>query len=230
MKNKISRLFSVNWLKSFYLNIYYFPGTAALHFPILVGYHVKIENLGSRRSVVLPEESKPIFATLCFCLKGGPYIMGNKISMWNIEEGGKIILKGTARFSKGTFLSVQKNATLTIGNLFSSNANLYLQCSNNITLGDDVLLGWNNVIMDSDGGHPIYDSASCEVTNPSQPIIIGNHVWLGEGSSVLKGAFISDGCILASKAIASRVYDKPNAIIAGIPGKIIKENIRWEHR
>ena len=56
---------------------------------------------------------------------------------------------------------------------------------------------------------------------------IGNHVWIGENSMVLKGVTIGDGVVIAASSVVTRDIP-PHSLVAGIPAKVIRENIEWK--
>lgn len=52
-------------------------------------------------------------------------------------------------------------------------------------------------------------------------------MWVGNGVLILKGAAIGSNSVIASKAVVSgKVYEE-NTILAGLPARVIKENINW---
>lgn len=76
--------------------------------------------------------------------------------------------------------------------------------------------------------HPIYDLETNKRVNEEQDIIIGDHVWLGREIFISKGSIIPSGCVVGAKSFVNKAFTKENTIIAGIPAKVVKENIRWE--
>ncbi len=76
--------------------------------------------------------------------------------------------------------------------------------------------------------HPIYDLETNKRVNEEQDIIIGDHVWLGQEIFISKGSIIPSGCVVGAKSFVNKAFTKENTIIAGIPAKVVKENIRWE--
>lgn len=62
--------------------------------------------------------------------------------------------------------------------------------------------------------------------NNAKDIIIGNHVWITANAIIQKGVTISDGAVIATCSVVTK--DVPaNCIAAGMPAKVVKENIEW---
>jgi acetyltransferase-like isoleucine patch superfamily enzyme len=83
------------------------------------------------------------------------------------------------------------------------------------------MIAENVVIRDSDN-HQILGN-NCRMT---QPIIIGNHVWVGMNATILKGVTIGDGAIIAAGSIVTKDV-KANTLVGGVPARILKENVEW---
>jgi hypothetical protein len=83
-----------------------------------------------------------------------------------------------------------------------------------------------DIHMDVSDMHPIYDGDTCERINPARSIQIGDHVWLGRGAMVLKGARIGSGSVIAAGAMV--VGEVPaNVIALGSPARVVREHILW---
>jgi len=57
---------------------------------------------------------------------------------------------------------------------------------------------------------------------PGSPISIGDDCWMGANTTVLKGARIGDGCIIATGAVVLAGEYPSRSLIAGNPAKVIK--------
>lgn len=64
-------------------------------------------------------------------------------------------------------------------------------------------------------------------TNSARSVTIGDHVWLGINTKVMKGSQIKSGVVVGSGSIATGCLDA-DFIYAGIPTKKIKDNVYWE--
>ena len=78
--------------------------------------------------------------------------------------------------------------------------------------------------------HSIINMAG-ERINPSSDIIIGDHVWIGIRSTILKGSVIPSNTIVAAQSmVTSSLNAKENVIIAGSPARVVKENVNWDSK
>ena len=66
-----------------------------------------------------------------------------------------------------------------------------------------------------------------QVAERDNRIVIGSHVWIGSRVSVLKGSVIPDGCVVASSSVVKSIFTEKNALIAGNPAKIVRQNVSW---
>ena len=113
-----------------------------------------------------------------------------------------------------------------------------------VRIGDRFVCSWNVFIQDFDPHPPIPEmrarqtEATCSNFRPTyapppydeqfawafpgKPIIIGDDVWVGANSTILKGAQIGDGCIVAAGAVIPGGTFPKRSVIAGNPGRVVK--------
>lgn len=96
-----------------------------------------------------------------------------------------------------------------------------------ITVGDDCMFSSDIEIRTGDS-HSIINAVNEKRINPSDDILIGDHVWLTAHVRVMKGAVIPNNSIVGNSAIVTSKFDKENSVYAGIPAKHIKDNINWD--
>ena len=139
-----------------------------------------------------------------------------------IDDYSELIVKGNFDVYYGGDIICFPNSRLTIGSGFC-NSNVTIRCTKRIQIGKDVAISHNVTIMDSDA-HNIKEWNH----KKTKPVIIGNHVWIGSRAMILKGVKIGDGAVVAAGAVVTK--DVPsNSLVAGVPAKVIKTNIIWEH-
>ena len=138
-----------------------------------------------------------------------------------LAENASLKINGIFTIYGGSDIMIQKNAELIIGSGYLNN-NVQIICGQQIEIGDDVRIARDVIIRDTDA-HEIIDGKH----NKIAPIKIENHVWIGTRAIILKGVTIGDGSIIAAGAIVTK--DVPaRSIVAGIPARIIKENVEWK--
>ena len=95
-----------------------------------------------------------------------------------------------------------------------------------IILGNDCMLSANITIRTGDS-HSVLDAVSRKRINPSQTVLIGDHVWIGNTVLIFKGTQISDNCIVAGGSVVTGKTFPKNCIVGGNPAKVIKEGADW---
>ncbi len=95
-------------------------------------------------------------------------------------------------------------------------------------IGNDCMFS-NSINIWASDGHSVLDANTLEILNcPTGPVVIGNHVWVGEGARITKRAQIYDNSIVSGGAVCYCDYVESNVVIAGNPGKIVKRGITWD--
>jgi acetyltransferase-like isoleucine patch superfamily enzyme len=84
----------------------------------------------------------------------------------------------------------------------------------------------SGVILRTDDGHGIFDLETEQQINPPQDIVVGDHVWLGNGSRVNKGATIGSGTVVGQMSVVSGNLES-QCIYAGVPAKKLKQGVGW---
>lgn len=132
------------------------------------------------------------------------------------------ILSVNDRFAvyEGSYIRVVKGGHLILNSGFI-NENVQITCGGTIEIGAGCVIG-RDVVIRSFDGHTIQQYGY----QISAPIRIGEHVWIGQGATILKGVNIGDGAIIAANATVTN--DVPDhCIAAGSPARVIRENVHW---
>jgi acetyltransferase-like isoleucine patch superfamily enzyme len=84
--------------------------------------------------------------------------------------------------------------------------------------------------MDVSDMHSVYGIENAERINPSAPVVLGKHVWVGYGVILLRGTKIPSGSILGAGSVVKGQFDEINSVIAGSPRRIVRRGVRWDRR
>ena len=149
-------------------------------------------------------------------------VKGSKMEtrIW-LEEGAKLTVNAPFSMYAGSYIRVTKGGHLILDGGFI-NENVQITCGETIEIGKGCAIG-RDVVIRSYDGHTILK----EGYRISEPIKIGNHVWIGQGASILKGVTIGDGAIIAAAAVVTKNVPS-NTAVGGVPAKVINENISWK--
>ena len=130
---------------------------------------------------------------------------------------------GKMSIGYGSYIQVGRDAELLIGDSFI-NREVKIICNKRITIGNGCIIAMGTVIRDNDGAN--HRILSPDYTN-RKPITIGNHVWIGENTMILKGVTIGDGCVIGANSLVTKDIP-PYSLAIGSPAKVIRTNIQWE--
>lgn len=201
--------------KSLYVSLVYVRSLAAFRLPIIVRYNTIIRQCKGTVSIAPKCRLKFGFGNV------GIYDKKYQRSIW--EVAGSINIRGNCSFGHGSRLCVTSNGVLDIGADFVNSAMMTIVCSTNIVFGRQVLTSWETFVMDTDW-HYTCSPETNEIYPSQKPIVIGDNVWMGFRSIILKGSGIPNGCIVGANALVSGVFDNENCVIAGNPARIVKRD------
>ena len=154
-----------------------------------------------------------------------------KNSLIKIKGNDNTIILGHDSFISGAELWIEDNhCKLEIGDRSFVGHHSHLACTEDdseITIGADVLISSYVQIRTGDS-HAIYDIDGNRI-NSAKSVTIGDHCWIGEGAKVLKGVELGDEIVVATGAIVTKSFSH-NALIGGVPAKVLKTDITWDSK
>ena len=158
---------------------------------------------------------------------GIPQIKIHKGGKLQIE--GKVTLVNNARQStlgkpQKCKMLIYENAILHLKGQISM-SNTVIVATTHVEIGTNVMIGGGVTIVDSDfhslnSNH--WNTPSDEKYMIRRPVIIGNNVFIGMDSLILKGVKIGDGAIIAARSVVTKDIPE-NEIWGGNPAKFIKK-------
>ncbi len=96
----------------------------------------------------------------------------------------------------------------------------YVHAQNNITIGNNCVLAAGISIIDSNG-HELYSKDRTIGHDTSKPIRIGNNVWIGLNSIILKDTTIGDNSVVAAGSVVKGHFPA-NSLLQGNPAVVVK--------
>lgn len=221
--NKVlKKLCRVNFCKTLYFNLKYFPIKTALHFPVLIYYRTYFYKMKGQIQLNVP----PRLGLVQIGAHGlGTQDIRYSRTIWEVT--GTLVINGKTDIGRGCQISIGKNGILTLGDKFLITGRTSIICQKDITFGDNCLLSWDILIMDTDFHHVI--NSEGEIINAPRPIHIGNHVWIGCRNTILKGVTLPDNTIVSADSTITKSFSEPNCAIGG-NGKdliVLKRGIDW---
>lgn len=197
--------------KSLYVSIKLCGLTKGIKLPIFVRYNTVLRDISGR--VIAPS-----WGGVCIGFGCGEGTADLRYVRNVLEISGTIMVKERLALGPGTRLCV--SGSLCVGSM-TSTSRLHMVCMEKINIGKNVLIGWDTCIMDSDM-HTIINVNTKEQLRKTAEVYIGDKVWIGTRSLVLKGSHIPNGCIVGARSVVTKQFKIENAVIAGNPAKQIK--------
>lgn len=150
-------------------------------------------------------------------------------SILTFKGNGSVIYLGENIYSYRMIVDVFNDNVFHIGkhNFINRNLHVIVSEGHHVFIGDHGNFSLNVYIRNADA-HLIYDSISRKRINQTKSIFIGDHVWVGQDSLILKGTKIDSGSIIGAKSVISGKKIGCNSVWAGNPGKKIKDQIFWD--
>lgn len=124
-------------------------------------------------------------------------------------------------YSHYSYLEVKfSESKIKIGNNVSINNNFSAVSFSKIIIEDDVLIGVNCSMIDTDGHQLEIDKRTIGIPK-TEEIVISKNVFIGDNVSILKGVKIGENTVIGFGSVVTKSIPD-NVIAAGNPAKIIK--------
>lgn len=163
------------------------------------------------------------------CLFGpNSWCVNSKLDPQLITLEGRVICRGLLRIESFGCGKIRINPEVYIGD------DCLISCADSIEIGSFTLIGHGVHIFDNDT-HPVNWQmrlndwkAIVDGQKPlkpeiaTAPVFIGQHVWIGFNSIILKGVTIGDRSVIAAGSVVTKNVP-PDVIVGGNPATILKQ-------
>lgn len=148
--------------------------------------------------------------------KAETYLRMNDGAVWNCSNGADLFYN--------TVVEIKPDAVFNTG-YFSANGGSVIIAHKNINFGEDVMIGRNVIVYDSDF-HTLYnrDGSAC---NPPEPVTIEDHVWLTSNIIVQKGVTVGKDSLITAYTTINKNVPEHSIFGGSSVGKVIKEPVSW---
>ncbi|BBD44461.1 Hypothetical protein PEIBARAKI_4454 [Petrimonas sp. IBARAKI] len=211
-----------NLIKTIYLNFKILPFKQAIKLPIFIYGKIVFRSLKGEINI-----NSAVYPGMIKIGKRDYYVeTAVPKCIWTIN--GTINFNGPINFLQGSYILVSNNATLSFGSKEAIiGANIRIMCFEKIVIGNTCRISWDCQIMDT-SFHYVENLLDGEIKPLTKPIVIGNNVWIGNRTTISKGAILPDYTIVASNSLVNKDFTSigENCLIAGLPAKLKQQNIR----
>lgn len=176
-----------------------------------------------KHSIIQIDKSAQIYLEGNIFINSKELFASKREAILFLREGAQLHVKGKVVARPGVTIQIQRNASLEIGSAYI-NYGATIIAGNNMKIGNDFMTSRNTIIVDSDF-HKIMDKDK-NVINEPRNFVIGDHVWVGLNSVVLRGSAIGDGAIIAANSLVGGKI-KEHTMASGNPARSYAEEY-WE--
>lgn len=154
-----------------------------------------------------------------------PIVIGKNVVIANRGKTGRLIAERGVRIARECVIVVGERGLLSLGTRTIVGQNTRIMAATQVHIGARCMISWNCSIFDSIG-HRMWlqgqDEAGIEA-----PVTIGDDVWIGPYSIIMKGVTIGNNCIVGAGSVVRRDVP-PNTLVYGNPARFAGKVDRWE--
>lgn len=212
-------MLQLNVIKTLYINFRKLPFLQAIHIPIYVYGHLKIDSLKGR--IIINHPIKTGMIKIGYDIDAAP--LASLKSRLIIR--GVLIFNGFVLIGKGSVVAVE--GEMVIGNCCTIGSGCLMKSMTNISIGDNCCITYGCTIFDSNM-HYVKNIETGIVKKNRAPIIIGKSCWVNAGTIIAKGVVLPDYSITARNSYLCKDYSSfgNNLFLVGSPAKILNVKIQ----
>ncbi len=128
-----------------------------------------------------------------------------------VEGKSELHIGKKLKMHNGAKICVRKGGKLERGRNFGMSNGCVVTAYEHVKIGDNVMLGPNVLIYDQDHDYRVPGGVSA-MKFKTAPITIGNNVWIGANTIILRGTTIGDNCVIGGGSMIKGMYPA-NAVV-----------------
>ena len=210
------------WLpQTIYFNFHYLPFGQAIKLPIILR---KPRFVRLKGKVSIENDN----------VRFGMIVLGKFVNTCNPKNGtifdidGNLTFKGEAVFANNSAIMIQDNGTITIG--VGMDCAGQLKCAKSIEIGNDCVIAYNTMVMDSDW-HALTDIVTGKLVKKTVPVKIGNNNFISFNCLVTKGTVTPDFRTFTYNSHLCKKYNvEPYSLLGGNPCVLLDEGYYYNKK
>jgi len=145
-----------------------------------------------------------------------------------LELQGSIVFRGHCHIGNNSFISVGPKGRLVLGEGFRASSSLKLVVCYSVLIHDNVLVGWDSIIMDSNF-HRLKRLDGKSTGKGYGSVEIEENVWIGNNVEVTSGSIVPHHSVVqACSLVLKRMEQKPYSIYGGNPAILVAEGYFYD--
>lgn len=128
-----------------------------------------------------------------------------------VEGKSELHIGKKLKMHNGAKIRVRKGGKLEVGKNFGMSNGCVVTAYEHIKIGDNVMLGPNVLIYDQDHDYKA-EGGVAAMKFKTAPIAIGNNVWIGANTLILRGTTIGDNSVVGGGTVVKGNFP-PNSVI-----------------
>lgn len=142
-------------------------------------------------------------------------------------DNNRLVIHDKARFYGPCQILLGKGGELIIGENAGIRGVEFNVEHGHMEIGKLCMFSYGITLRNHDS-HRIVDPKSGVVLNPPKDVVLGQHVWVGQNATILKGCNIGADSVIGFGSIVTKSCP-PGSVMTGVPARIVKENINWDY-
>lgn len=220
----INKIVNNRWIlrsifKTIWFNFHYLPFKQAIKLPILL-YKPKL---------LVCKGSIKINAPISFgMITLGKYCVSIYPNSGIVYEnwGGVITFNGKCSIGNASAISVGNKGKINFGENFSATAQLKLVSYHQVYIHNNVLIGWNCMICDTNFHKLSAVDSSVHIGKGFGCIEIGQNTWIAMNCTILSGTSVAEYSVIgANSTLTKKTSTEKYSLLSGNPASIIKKGI-----